>query len=78
MRKSDVEISYHNGTAGMPMVNVKMHRWTLTADEWSTLESEFAGFRAWWDALEESSAHRAPAQARRHTKAIRSACWKAR
>jgi hypothetical protein len=41
MRKSEIERSYHNGTEGLPMVNVKQYRWDLTVEEVESLRGEF-------------------------------------
>ena len=54
MKKSDVEISYHQGTSGSPMINVKVHRFDPTEEEWAYLEAEFPGFRAWLQVIEDT------------------------
>jgi hypothetical protein len=40
-RKSEIERSYHNGTQGLPMVNVKQHNWHMTDKELAWLRGDY-------------------------------------
>lgn len=50
--KADVQTSYHQGSRGLPMVNVKVHGWGMREVDYSTIDraEEHADFD--WDWIE--------------------------